>query len=264
MLMFKSLINYLISKTSGNLFCLLRTFFEKILYGSKRTLYFKKSQYIRKFDKLKKTIYFPDKERSRLYSKGYNYRLDTLSKMYLLDTINFDDGDIVIDCGANIGEIKFVLDNLNKKIDYHGFEPGSKEFECLKKNLQEGKLYNYGLWHKNSYLNFYEKTDTADSSFIINGRFDNTSKKKVARLDNFNFKKIKLLKVEAEGAEPEVLLGTAKILERIEFISVDCGPERGLKLEKTDEEVIKFLKNYKFDLIERSKMRDVCLFKNTN
>ena len=57
-------------------------------------------------------------------------------------------------------------------------------------------------------------------------------KKKVARLDNFNFKKIKLLKVEAEGAEPEVLLGTAKILKRIEFISVDCGPERGLEIRK--------------------------------
>jgi hypothetical protein len=86
----------------------------------------------------------------------------------------------------------------------------------------------------------------------------------VIRLDNFKFKKIKLFKVEAEGAEPEVLLGATKILKKIKFISVDCGPERGLKLEKTDKAVIKFLKSQKFNLIRRSKMRDVFLFKNSN
>ena len=42
MLMFKSLINYLISKTSGNLFCLLRTFFEKILMDQKEHFILKK------------------------------------------------------------------------------------------------------------------------------------------------------------------------------------------------------------------------------
>ena len=260
----KSLINYLISKSSGNLFCLLRTFFENILYGSNRSLYYENKNYFRIFENNKKKIFFPDKERTRLYSRGYYFRLDTLSKMYLLNTINFQNGDTVIDCGANIGEIKLLLDNLNKKIDYYAFEPGDKEFKCLKKNLTNGKLYNYGLWYKKTYIRFYEKTDTADSSFIKNENFEKVSKKKVIRLDDLKFKKIKLLKVEAEGAEPEVLLGTTKILKKIEFITVDCGPERGLKLEKTDKTVIKFLKSHKFNLVKRSKMRDVYLFKNSN
>lgn len=264
MLLFKSLINYLISKTSGNLFCLLRTFLENILYGSNRTLYYKKNHYFRVFKKNKKKIFFPDKERTRLYSRGYDYRLDSLSEMYLLNTIDFKDGDIVIDCGANIGEIKLLLDNLNKKINYYAFEPGNREFRCLKKNLTNGNFYNYGLWHKKTYMSFYEKTDTADSSFIKNGEFEKISKKKVIRIDNLKFKEIKLFKVEAEGAEPEVLLGATKILKKIEFITVDCGPERGLKLEKTDKTVIKFLKSHKFNLIRRSKMRDVFLFKNSN
>ena len=48
------------------------------------------------------------------------------------------------------------------------------------------------------------------------------------RLDNiFLDKKIKLLKIDAEGSEPEVLNGTLGIIKNIEYISVDCGAERG-------------------------------------
>ena len=42
-----------------------------------------------------------------------------------------------------------------------------------------------------------------------------------------------LLKVEAEGAEPEVLQGLKKNLSRVEFITVDCGFERGLNQKST-------------------------------
>ena len=260
----KNIINSLISKTSGELFCLLRTILERILYNQKRSLYYEKNSYVRKFTNPKRVVYFPDKERSRLYSKGYQYRLNSLAQMYLLETINFKNGDTIIDCGANIGEIKLIFDNLKKKIKYFAFEPGSKEFKCLKKNLSSGKLYNYGLWHKNSLLKLFEKSDTADSSFIQNGKFEKITYKKVFRLDKFSFKKIKLLKVEAEGAEPEVLFGASKILNRIEYISVDCGPERGLKLEKTNRKVIKFLNKNRFILIKKSKIRDVFLFQNFN
>jgi len=260
----KILLNYLISKTSGEFFCKLRSISERVLYNQKRSLYFKNNKYFRRFNNPKRIIFFPDKERSRLYGKGYEYRLKSLSQMYLLNSINFKNGDTVIDCGANIGEIKLIFDNLKKKINYFAFEPGAKEFWCLKKNLKTGKFFNTGLWNRNCYIKFYEKSDTADSSFIQNGKYYNTSLKKVIRLDKIKFKKIKLLKVEAEGAEPEVLMGAAKILKKIEYISVDCGPERGLKLEKTDKKVIKFLRQNKFDLIKRSKMRDVFLFQNLN
>lgn len=45
--------------------------------------------------------------------------------------------------------------------------------------------------------------------------------------------KIKILKIEGEGAEPDILQGAASILDRLEYICVDCGPERGLAKDST-------------------------------
>ena len=47
-------------------------------------------------------------------------------------------------------------------------------------------------------------------------------------LDSYNFKKIKLLKLEAEGSEFEVLNGSLNTLKNIDYISVDYGPEEEL------------------------------------
>lgn len=47
---------------------------------------------------------------------------------------------------------------------------------------------------------------------------------------------MKLLKVEAEGAEPEVLLGSRDILRNVDYVTVACGPERGPNLLSTDVE----------------------------
>lgn len=45
-------------------------------------------------------------------------------------------------------------------------------------------------------------------------------------LTNIGVSELDLLKVEAEGFEPEVLQGAERILHKIRFVSVDCGPER--------------------------------------
>ena len=56
----------------------------------------------------------------------------------------------------------------------------------------------------------------------------------IKRLDSFNFqKRIKLLKIDAEGLEPEVLEGTQNILDNIEYITVDFSPERGTEQNLT-------------------------------
>ena len=60
-----------------------------------------------------------------------------------------------------------------------------------------------------------------------------------------NIKEIKLLKIEAEGNEPEVLQGSKKFLKLIKFIAIDGGPERGLKKETT----IEFAKDYLLKVI---------------
>ena len=57
-----------------------------------------------------------------------------------------------------------------------------------------------------------------------------------------DLKEIKLLKLEAEGAEPEILQGATEFYQS-EICSADVGAERGLKYETTILETIKFLEN---------------------
>ena len=73
---------------------------------------------------------------------------------------------------------------------------------------------------------------------------------------------IKLLKIEAEGAEPEVLIGAEQTIKLCEYISVDAGPERGIEQKTTIKEVKQFLLSRNFTLIQKSFDRVVLLFKN--
>ena len=58
----------------------------------------------------------------RVAEKGLK-RSDDLAKIYMLDSINFEDGDNVIDVGANIGEIRFYFQFQDIKIKYCTIEP---------------------------------------------------------------------------------------------------------------------------------------------
>ena len=98
--------------------------------------------------------------------------------------------------------------------------------------------------------------------FRINN-YDFVKKVKCRKLDDYHFHKtIKLLKIEAEGAEPEVLRGAEKTIKNCNYISVDAGPERGMEQKTTVKEVSQFLLNRNFILLRKSTERIVLLFKN--
>ena len=123
------------------------------------------------------------------------------------------------------------------------------------------------LSNKNSYLKFYLKSDTGDSSLIrpANG-YSKTLEVKTLTLNKFftdrNFKDVKLLKVEAEGYEPEILQGSLKILKHVKYIAVDGTPERGIHNDSTIDFAIDFLKSNNFELISLKSNNYVGLFKN--
>ena len=75
-------------------------------------------------------------------------------------------------------------------------------------------------------------------------------------------KKIKLIKLEAEGFEPEILQGLKKYLNYVEYITIDCGFERGIKQESTITECTNYLIQNNFEMIDFGIPRIVTLFKN--
>ena len=82
-------------------------------------------------------------------------------------------------------------------------------------------------------------------------------------LKQLNGKKIKLLKLEAEGAELEVLIGCGDILQNIEYISADIGFELDQGKRSNQAEVTEYLVENNFNKVS-SNSRCVTLFKNKN
>ena len=75
-------------------------------------------------------MYFPDKLRGiQTYSYGIKHRAEQLINTYGIEKIKFSDKDIIIDCGANYGDLYAwtKLNNLN--INYISFEPSPSEFK---------------------------------------------------------------------------------------------------------------------------------------
>lgn len=196
---------------------------------------------------------------------GIYERQNLLFNEYLLNFIDFKSTDTVIDCGANIGEIGFFLNYKFGINNIFSFEPEKLEYSVLCKNLPNSNNFNLGLYSKTDKILFYSKNKTGDSSIFFTND-SNVNEINVVSLDSIflehNITNCKLLKLEAEGAEPEILLGAKESISKIEYISVDCGPERGIDLDKTISEVNEFLVNNNFKLIEINSKRTILLFKN--
>jgi FkbM family methyltransferase len=196
------------------------------------------------------------------YEYGVKKRAQSLADCYFLNEIEFNDGDIFLDCGANVGDLKIWFDLNNININYVGFEPSPIEFDCLEENVKPCVVYNIGLWKEAGELEFFVSSQGADSSLIQPTSFDKKIKVPVGKLESYVSSTVKVLKLEAEGAEPEVLEGLGDKLRLIEYISADLGPERGIKCESTLVLVTNYLLERDFELINVSHGRICALYKN--
>lgn len=197
------------------------------------------------------------------YEFGIKRRLDNLSESYFLDKINFTDGDIFVDCGANVGDLKLWFDFNGIQIDYLGFEPSPVEFQCLCENVLPSTAHNLALWNKDTEIKFYISSQGGDSSLIEPKSYEKTVLVKGVRLDSYINTKVKCLKLEAEGAEPEILQGLGEKIKLVEFITADLGYERGVFCESTLAPVTNFLIKNNFELIDVNHDRVSALYKNT-
>jgi hypothetical protein len=118
------------------------------------------------------------------------------------------------------------------------------------------------LWNIEGEKEFFVSSDNGDSSIFEPMKFNEIYRVKTERLEKYVNKEIKLLKVEGEGAEPEIIEGIGPNIEYIHFISADLGGERGLLSEYTVVQVTNFLLLNNFELIDFSPDRFIFLFQN--
>lgn len=194
------------------------------------------------------------------YRYGVKRRVTDLLSDYFIFPDEIEDDDVVIDCGANIGEIGLGLKLAGKTIRYIAFEPGHGEMSRCRLNNPDSTCEQLALWHEKTTLNFFEKSNTADSSLIEFSGYENVKTIGTTTLDAYclenGIEKIKVLKIEGEGAEPEILRGAEDTLKRVKYICVDCGPERGLAKVPTLPTVCQFLlsRGFMFDKVSSNRL----------
>ena len=212
-----------------------------------------------------RTIHFRHEVQGLLaYKDGLEKRAKTLASAYLLDHVPFAANDLILDCGANVGDFRLCFDRIGQDIRYHAFEPSPVEFGCLLKNVEGwGKAHNIGLWNSDEELTFFVSSQGADSSLVKPADYDDEINVKAERIWPRLTEPVKLLKLEAEGAEPEILEGAGQRIETIAYISADLGFERGVRSESTFAPVANHLFAHGFEMIAVSKPRLCALFRNT-
>jgi hypothetical protein len=76
-------------------------------------------------------FFFDERQNYYAYKRGFRKRAFLLAKQYHLDKLIFQPGDIVIDCGANVGDLELYFHFSGVKVRHIAFEPSPNEFAAV-------------------------------------------------------------------------------------------------------------------------------------
>ena len=207
-------------------------------------------------------VFVSHQKRLELYTKGIGHRQSWILKDYRLPFELISSSDVVIDVGANIGELGLWVTARGGR--YIAFEPDPGAYKAMQNNVPDGSLHDVALSDAEGTATFYLNTAEADSSLFKPQETSESITVRTATLDRYLSEigapdRIRLLKVEAEGMEPEVLNGARETLARVEYVAVDAGPERGG--DNTVPGVVNILTNAGFEVQDCFLLRGTFLFR---
>ena len=169
--------------------------------------------------------------------------------------------DILIDIGSNKGQFSILFNFYFPGSKIYSFEPQTKYLNIQKKILsKKSKFFNLCLGNKTGFENF-NITEKNDSSSILKPNILTKSiykivkkiKVKVVKLDSViklpQNKKI-LLKLDVQGYEKQVLLGSKSNLKKITHILIELSSHEIYKKQHSMKNISLFLKNNNFKLIK--------------
>jgi len=216
-------------------------------------------------------LYFSRYSRLYNYYKGVKSRLAYVFYTYgITKEVLFEiKGKTVVDIGANIGEFSVFL---RKYTGHSGkiiaFEPDPHDFITLSKNAEVYDLIamNYAVSDVTGNVDFILNNENADSRL---GLLDNEGDKKVSVqsyrltdiLEKLTVNEVGLIKIEAEGFEPEVLQGLDLSNISVSYIAIDCGPERPPNNSTTLVGCLNYLFENNYKLVNYNSHRHSVLLK---
>lgn len=158
-------------------------------------------------------------QKIKFHKKIEDYWFEPINMMSIINS--FKPGDVFIDCGANVGQETVPVGNSGATV--YAFEPEPIAFEILEekvKGMPNVHIYKKAVYSKSGKMKlFRDKEIDADPVLYSEGsslfsaknnvNSDNYVEVDVIRLVDFikdkKIKKIKVLKIDIEGAEYDLL-----------------------------------------------------------
>jgi FkbM family methyltransferase len=155
------------------------------------------------------------------------------------------DSDVVVDVGAFLGEFTIPAAEVAELVV--AIEPAMTTYKCLSKNVEKYDNItpiNELPAETPGSTKFNTATDPTESSVLTPDDSNYEQVEVFAKplddiLAELDIENVNFLKMDAEGAEPEVLRGISDL--SVEKLAIDTGPERNG--ERTTAEVIEILES---------------------
>lgn len=148
---------------------------------------------------------------------------------YGLDSIDFARGDVVLDVGAHIGLFAAYVGLRYPDVLIHSFEPFPDNFELLRENVERNRvsnvrIYPFAISGDGRLLKMATNPEnsggaTCHSRTLTDRPTDMIPSATLdAVFDALDLERCKLLKIDCEGSEYEILLAT-RSLGKVEYLS---------------------------------------------
>lgn len=162
------------------------------------------------------------------------------------------EGDTIIDIGANIGNIGLCLSTaVGAAGKVYAYEPHPQVFQYLAENIRlncsEHRIVPrcIALGNQSGRVYFSDNSDDSGNNIVADG----TLSVPIEKLDDMPEKEaIALIKIDVEGYEYQVLQGAAETCQRASLIYLECIPSLLAKNNTREEDICNLLYSYGFEV----------------
>lgn len=188
-----------------------------------------------------------EKRAFRFYREGIDKRRRRLTGRYLRDIVAIRRGDLVVNVGANVGDVATMVADMGAFV--LAIEPDANVLPALHWNAwkRDIRVIEAAAWRSCGSEMLFVASESADSSLI--NMADKAERIETVTIDSLNLERVRLICGDAEGAEPEVLEGAKDTLRRTDYVSLCCSAER--RGERTLEACEALLADAGFEIIYR-------------
>ena len=178
--------------------------------------------------------------------------------------------ETIIDIGSNKGQFIMLIEQLFPHKIIYSFEPieevlkKQKRFFNYKKNIF---FYNFALGGNSSTKEFFiTKRMDSSSFFKVDTKNDKSNYYTIKNKTNIQIRTLDeiiidqkvvnpiLMKIDVQGYEIEVLKGSEKMLEKIDYLLIEVSENEFYHGQPLSNEIITFLQDRNFQILKKSSL----------